>query len=194
MPPDPEPLALRVDELLLRSWRPDDVAAVHAACQDPAIPRWTRIPSPYTWRDAEEWVLETAPHLWATGRGAHTAVTEAASGGLLGAVGLAPLDAPHGRAEIGYWLTARARGRGVATRATRALASWGLRTRHLHRVELFADVRNLASRRVAERAGFRFEGVARRYEDSGAGRGDAAVYSMVTTDLPGRPTRPGTPS
>ena len=31
----------------LRSWRPDDVGAVLAACQDPEIQRWTEVPVPY---------------------------------------------------------------------------------------------------------------------------------------------------
>ena len=40
----------------LRLKRNDDVEAMVAACQDPEIPRFTRVPSPYTRADALEWI------------------------------------------------------------------------------------------------------------------------------------------
>jgi RimJ/RimL family protein N-acetyltransferase len=65
-------------------------------------------------------------------------------------------------AEIGYWLGEPFWGRGIATKAVRALADWVFATTPL--VRLYAHVFdwNPASARVLEKAGFTFEGRMRR--------------------------------
>jgi RimJ/RimL family protein N-acetyltransferase len=52
-----------------------------------------------------------------------------------------------------------------------------------HRVELRIATGNAASRRVAEKAGFRVEGVARSAGYVHEGRVDLVVYSLVRSDL-----------
>jgi RimJ/RimL family protein N-acetyltransferase len=42
----------------LRPWRDSDLSAIVAACQDPEIGRWTRVPSPYGEADARAFLLE----------------------------------------------------------------------------------------------------------------------------------------
>ena len=79
-------------------------------------------------------------------------VLDAATAELVGACGL--LEVSDHRAEIGYWVKREARGRGVATRAVRLVTEWGLVEVGLSLIELLADVRNLASQRVAEKAGY----------------------------------------
>jgi hypothetical protein len=49
-------LTLSDGDILLRPFTEDDVPAIVAACQDPEIPRWTRVPSPYTEADARAFV------------------------------------------------------------------------------------------------------------------------------------------
>ena len=47
---------------MLRPFREDDVAAVHAACQDPSIQRWiSALPVPYTEEAARAFVTELVP-------------------------------------------------------------------------------------------------------------------------------------
>ena len=53
--PVPDP-PLRDDAVVLRPWSLDDVPAVTAACQDPEIPRWTTVPTPYAEEDARLWL------------------------------------------------------------------------------------------------------------------------------------------
>src|SRR6188768_2744409 len=117
-PPSPP---LRDDAIVLRTWTLDDVPAVEAACQDPEIPRWTTVPSPYTEDDARGW-LEQAPDNWSGGT-APFALEDAASGELAGAITLWV----HGRTigELGYWTVAACRGRGYMPRAVQLLCDWG---------------------------------------------------------------------
>jgi RimJ/RimL family protein N-acetyltransferase len=148
--PDP-PLADGV--VTLRGWRGSDVDDLYAACQDPEIPRWTlRIPWPYLIGHARDWVARQ-PDILRAGRGAHFAVRDQVTGRFLGGIGL-DLSLDGRMPELGYWLAAHARGRGVATRAARLVTEWGLADLDLFRIDLRADEDNRASQRVAERAGF----------------------------------------
>jgi RimJ/RimL family protein N-acetyltransferase len=171
---------VRTERLLLRPWRPDDVAVVHRACQDPEIQRWNiAIPSPYTLDDARVYVLDVAPRSRAAGTGMPVAIE--ADGELVGASGLRFGDSILGP-DIGYWMAPWARDRGYAAETTRALADWVL-AHGAPRVHLYADVRNVASHRVARRAGFSKEGVVRsglEYRDGT--RGDAVLFSRLPGD------------
>ena len=128
-----------------------DAPAIVAACQDPEVSRFTALPNPYERWHATEWIAG-APAAWRDGTSAPMVVVDAATGALLGACGL--LEIRDARAEIGYWVAAAARGRGIATRAVTLLTAWGLGELGLSVIELLADVRNLPSHRVAEKAGY----------------------------------------
>ncbi len=91
-----------------------------------------------------------------------------------------------GRASVGYWLAPGARGRGLATRAVRLLATWAFADPTLERLELTTLVGNDASGRVALRAGFRREGILRRYLSFRDTLVDAVMYAMVREDTVGR--------
>lgn len=156
--------------VMLRPVRRTDVdALVEAIRGDPALPRWTRIPSPYTRRDAEQYVAGAAVW-WRDGTDAAFVVADFATGRLIGGCGLhriAAAQRPRSSFvpdEVGYWVLASERGRGVATRALRLMSRWGLFD--LARPQLRLHVRggNETSRRVAERVGYRYQGLVRAAE------------------------------
>ena len=156
-----------------------DVPVVQRACDDPESARWLPLPVPYTEQDARAWALGLVPSEWADGKVASAAVVDAVSDELLGAVGLTPGRDRTG--EVGYWTAPWARGRGVAVRATRLHTRWAVDALGLARVELLTDVGNTASQRVAQKAGFVREGVARavRAEVRGTARVDMVVWAYV---------------
>src|ERR671923_1417748 len=176
--PDP-PLGDR--DILLRAWRPSDVPALTAACQDPEIPRWTVVPSPYREQDARDFIAGCAEDRHA-GRELALAIVDAEDR-LLGAIGIGRFDWNDGKAEIGYWIARQARRRAVGVRAKRLLASWGLTELGLERIELLAHPGNEASQRLAERAGFTREGLLRRYRRRRGEREDLVMFSLLREDL-----------
>ena len=106
----------------------------------------------------------------------------------LGAIGLSP-QGPH-RVEIGFWIVPAARGRGIATEATRLLGRWVLRDLGFDRLELLHLVGNEGSRRVAEKVGFRHEGTLRDYAVVRGEARDVVMYSLLAADLDCRGGRP----
>lgn len=168
---------LRDQSLTLRPWSVDDAAEIVRCIDgDPEITKWLdQVPQPYTLEDARGYV---------SGLGAQAfAVTETTSGRVLGSIGLQPND--DGVGEIGYWIRATARGSGTMTRALVLLAAWALTEEGLARVQLRADVENTASRRVAEKAGFRLEGIMRsaHWNARLGRRQDWAIYSLLPDDV-----------
>jgi RimJ/RimL family protein N-acetyltransferase len=109
-------------------------------------------------------------------------VVDPRGGELLGAVGLAYVEWEDEKAEIGYWVAASARGRGVALRAVRLLARWAFADLGLFRLEILADVENPASIAVARACGFSEEGVLRGNTLIRGRRGDSLIFSLLRTD------------
>jgi ribosomal-protein-serine acetyltransferase len=86
-------------------------------------------------------------------------------------------------ANLGYWVRTSAQRRGVGSAAVRLVARYGFSELRLGRVEIVTDVENVASRRTAERAGARFEGVCRNRLKEWDRFNDAALYGLVPADL-----------
>ncbi len=107
-----------------------------------------------------------------------------ADGEPAGWVNLEIASREHGLAYVGYTITTRLHGRGIASRALIALlpTAFGADRLALAWVEGIAVVDNVASRRVMERAGFRQEGVLRGLMEIDGERVDHAVYGLLRTD------------
>ena len=64
---------------------------------------------------------------------------------------------------IGYWIDQRYANRGYMTRAVKLMADFGFEKLLLHRIEINLRPENSASKRVAEKAGFKLEGLRTNY-------------------------------
>jgi RimJ/RimL family protein N-acetyltransferase len=165
-----EPITLRTDRLTLRPPGAGDAGEQFAAV-DHEVQRWMGWSVNYSRDKALQWSREVnfviVPH--ATGR-------------LAGVIGVSRADWETGVAETGYWLGPAARRHGYVTEAVRALAHYAFGL-GLHRLELLAAVGNVASQRVAERAGFTREGVLRKARPVPGGRSDMVLFSLLEEEL-----------
>ena len=171
-------MELRDGELMLRPWTEADVPALVVACNDPEIVRWIPvIPSPYTEQDALAFISgEARPELDYS-----LAITR--EDVVVGSIGMT-VDAMGYLGRIGYWVAAPARGAGVCTRALRLLSRWALDELDLQRLELTTDPDNVASQQVAEKVGFRREGVLRASLRHPDGRiRDSVMFSLLPGEL-----------
>lgn len=166
--------------VVLRPWRIEDVPAVTAACQDPEIARWLAfVPQPYTEADARFYVQDCID---APEERKPFAITDAETGQVVGSIDMRINRMATG--HIGYWLAAEARGRSLTTTALRALSRWAIEELGLGRIELVTDPDNIASQRVAEKAGFQREGVLRSILVNRDGsRRDGVMFSLLPEEL-----------
>jgi len=168
-------------EIRLRLRTDADNPAIVDACRDPEIVRWTRVPDSYDETTAAEWAAESLRQRNA-GTGLHLIVADAADDSLLGSIG-AHMAQSEGRSDVGYWLAPRARGRGVMTRAVRLLSRWLFENLPVERIEITIEPANAASRRVAEQAGYTFEGILRSHTVIKGKRRDMAIHSLLRGEL-----------
>ena len=104
-------------------------------------------------------------------------------GALAGVVGFLPVDRVNRIGEIGYWLAPPRQGRGVMTACCRFVVRYGFLTLDLNRIQIAAGTENQASRAIAERLGFRFEGILRARENLYGTFIDHAMYALLRSDF-----------
>ncbi|MEU1963933.1 GNAT family N-acetyltransferase [Micromonospora sediminicola] len=173
----------------LRPCAPADVPGTAAGLTDPESRRFMPfLPDPYDADAARWWITEGAPAARAAGGAAYT-IADPATDRLLGSIGLTRLSAERATYEIGYWVGPSARGRGVATAATRLLSEQAFAA-GAGRLELLTRAENVPSQRIALACGYRHEGVRRA---AGAGvdgvRQDLVAWVRLADDPPGPTAR-----
>ena len=145
--------------IALREPEERDITPIFEGVQDPLIPRFTRIPANYQMANAEHYVRERSPN-------GFTMQTEIQlvleyDGNFAGAVSFHTLVLDEAKAEIGYWITANARGKGIATAATKLLTGYGFEKIGFQRIEALVVESNKPSLKVLSNAGYLQEGVLR---------------------------------
>ncbi|WP_377576923.1 GNAT family N-acetyltransferase [Micromonospora sonneratiae] len=174
-----EPVEISAPGLLLRPWRATDAPEVMLALREAAIAQWNPLPGVVDLEAARAWVRRRAD--WSSLEHVSLAIANPTTDALLGSLSLHQICGEN--AAIGYWTVEQARGRGVASRAVTAMTDWAFQFLRLHRIELCHAVANAASCRVAEKAGYRFEGVLRESHRYGDGqRHDEHIHGRLATD------------
>jgi RimJ/RimL family protein N-acetyltransferase len=172
----------------IRAFVEADAPRVHAAVAAslPGITQW--MPSLHATlgeADIRNWIM-AGPRAWTDATAYHFAIVRAAGhepDAFLGGVNLFQFNWTHRFVNVSYWVRADATGNGVATAATRLAARFAFERLALNRVEILMAPGNPASRRVAEKAGARYEGMLRRRIVCHGTVHDAHLFSLVPSDL-----------
>jgi RimJ/RimL family protein N-acetyltransferase len=169
-----------VTELRLEPLAESHLVDLERLLVDPEVLRFTRLPDPPVPGYAAEWISRYRAAR-ADGRGEAFAAV-GPDGTFLG-VALAPHIDPESREmELGYMVAPAARGRGVASEMLRQLTTWAFTEHGTLRAALLVDVENVASQRVAVRAGYLLEGVLRSSYFKQGMRSDTQIWSRLPTD------------
>ncbi|MEU1407732.1 GNAT family N-acetyltransferase [Streptomyces sp. NPDC005728] len=167
--------------LELRPWRTDDADAdaLLAAGQDPAIQLWNLFSVGS--RDEARARIARMHERWRAETGAVWAIARP-GGPPLGLTGLHAVDLAGGSADVMYWVLPESRGGGIVVEMARRVSRWALDDLGLHRLRLCHAVANAASCRVAEKAGYAFEGTMRSSLLHGDGWHDEHLHALVAGD------------
>lgn len=170
------------DDLSLRLWEESDAAHLAALIRADAahIGHWLPFATDhYEESDALTYIRRVRKE-WAVYESLETALV--VDGQVAGSVGLHGMDPVHRQAALGYWILSAYTGRGLVTRACRALTDYAVGPLGMNRVELRAQPANVKSRAVAERLGFQQEGILRSVMWHPDGPVDHVVYSILASE------------
>lgn len=176
---------ITMPDLCLRAFGKKDAAAFASIARESALhaDRWMGWCHPhYTEAQALEWFAVCAQE-----RAFQTAyefgIFNKESGELSGAAGINMIDRIHRRCNLSYWVAPRWQGQGIATTVVSALTQYAFTELGLLRVELVIALDNLASRRVADKAGAQLECLARNRLYLNGSAVDAAMYSLIPGEV-----------
>ena len=169
---------LRDGDVVLRALSEQDVDSCYEQCIDPQSVRWTQVPIPYTREMARDYCGAVAAQKWADGSEWIFAVE--ADGAYAGNIAL--VNQGHSLAELAYGAHPAARGTGVMERAVRLLLEWGFTEKSLTTVVWKAPKGNWASRKLAWRLGFTFDGVLRHSYAHRGVLGDAWIGTLLADE------------
>lgn len=173
--PDPLPA---YGAVALRPFADSDLPLVAEFSADPYIPLIGSIPVPYTPEAGLAYLARQNQRL-ADDTGYSFAIADRRTNSAVGGAGLWLAHLSAGRATAGYAIAPSARGRGLATDALVALTTFGWTIPEVHRIELYVEPWNTGSVAVAERAGYRREGLLRSHQEIGGRRRDMIVLARI---------------
>jgi ribosomal-protein-alanine N-acetyltransferase len=153
---------LETDRLLLRQLTLRDAEDIFAYASDPEMPRFLNW-DPHRSVDDSFYFVRTVLEQYQNNLPAPWGIIHKADGRVIGTAGFCAVFPAHGRAEIAYALARRYWGQGITPDAVRAVIAAGFGGLHLTRIQAICDIDNVASARVMEKAGLRFEAVLRGY-------------------------------
>ncbi len=169
---------LRDGDVVLRALGEQDVEGCYEQCVDPQSVRWTHAPTPYSLEMARDFCVVVAADKWTEDTEWVFAVE--LDGAYAGNIALR--NDGHGRAEIAYGAHPAARGTGAMERALRLLLEWGFTEKSLSTVTWRAKRGNWASRKLAWRLGFSFDGLLRHSYEHRGELGDAWIGSLLADE------------
>jgi len=177
----PEPLNLGDGLVILRPWSLHDLPCIEEASTDPAIPRGTTVPVPFSEAEGRAFI-ERQWGRATSGEGVSLAAAETGRESATGLICLMHRQQP-GVVGLGYWTVASCRRRGLTCRGLILLSRWALGLSSVDRLEALVEPGNLGSVQVLEGSGFQHEGTLREYFDFDGTRSDALLYSLIPADL-----------
>ena len=151
---------LETDRLLLRAMRASDSADMYDYARRPEVTEYL-LWRPHCDVHYTRRYLEYLGGRYRIGMHYEWAMVHKETGRMIGTCGFARIDTAHNCGELGYVLHPDFHGQGLMTEAAARVLQFGFGVLGLNRIEARYMVENLPSRRVMDRLGMLFEGVAR---------------------------------
>lgn len=189
----PRDIKLTDGLILLRPPELSDAEGIYEAAREsiPEIEPWMSwCHEGYSINETREW-LASLPVGWQEGSNYAFVITEVAGGRILGGCGLNHINRVFRLANLGYWVRSSSTGRGIAGRATRLVARFGIKQLGLVRLEIVVAVGNQRSLRVAQKVGATREGVLRNRLVIGQELQAAVMHSLIPKDFGAQPKMNG---
>lgn len=173
---------LETERLILRTVVYDDASAIFDYCKDEETTRYVRFKRHVTIEDTYEQLEKTFLNRDPKKRLDAFAIVDKKSGRMIGTVDASEFK-DNNSVELGYMIHKDFWNKGVMTEAVSCVARWLILEKDLHRIELTHNIENEASKKVALKCGFVFEGIRRAYRLVDGEYIDLPFYSLLKRDL-----------
>jgi RimJ/RimL family protein N-acetyltransferase len=160
---------IRHGQFTLRPLSEADIDAIYQSCQDPLIPRFTTVPSPYSVELAQSFVRERAPQLFEEHKAIQWILTVSKDVSkdafkidgetFIGPFSIHAIEENNHIGEIGYWLNKDVRGHGYGSIGCQMLTNYAFETLGFRRLAGIVDNDNEASKKLLLGAGYAHEGL-----------------------------------
>lgn len=165
-------------QIELRTFSEADVPMLLDLSTDPYVPLTGTLPAHTDPAGAMAYIDRQHSRL-TSGAGYSFCIALLATGQAVGQIGLWLAQLSQGRATAGYGIAPHARGHGLGGQALTALTEFAWTVPGLHRIELYVEPWNIASCRVAETAGYTYEGLLLNHQEIGGERVDMRLYASI---------------
>lgn len=163
----------------LRPMEKSDIPFIHQGLQDPLIPKFTTIQAGYTLENAQYFVNVKSPEFFAEKREFPLAITH--DGEFAGVISLHSIKIADHCAEVGYWISAHMRDKGICGSAVHLITEYGFTTIGFRRIQAIVDLTNAPSRALLLSHGYEFECLMRSASTTPDGvQVDSALYSAIS--------------
>jgi len=140
----------------IRKLKIDDAEDLYRVAKGRKLRRWAiNIPKFKTLRDVDEYIKKV------NSSKKRIVFGISFKGKVVGCVSLRKINKMNKNAELSYWIGEKYWGRGFATKAVKLALKFAFEKLKLHRIYAVTFEENVASRRVLEKNGFKFEGISR---------------------------------
>jgi ribosomal-protein-alanine N-acetyltransferase len=114
--------------------------------------------------------------------GIYFAIARKSDNKMIGSVGVSGVNRNHNRIEASYDLAKEYWGKGIMSKALKAVIKYAFEEMQINRIEAYAMPENVASQKVLEKCGFHFEGILRQHRFHKGEYVDIGIYSIVYQD------------
>jgi len=174
-------MKIETDDFILRNWKDEDAQQLALIANNKKIFNNLRdaFPHPYFLEDAKEFISFAQKE-----ENVSTIFAIEVDGKAMGSIGaFLKEDVYRKNVEIGYYLTEECWGKGIMTKAIIALVKYIFDSFDVNRVYAEPFARNLSSRKVLEKAGFRLEAVLKSNVIKNGVIEDSCIYSVLKDDF-----------
>jgi [ribosomal protein S5]-alanine N-acetyltransferase len=149
--------SIETQRMCLSCWQPCDAVAFRPIAQDPLVMRYVNNGEPWSDAKVREFIARQMQHIARNGF-CFWKIRRKPDGQLIGLCGLQALRlGSRWQVEIGWWLTPRNWGHGLASEAAGAVMREALKNLNIERIVAIAIPENYASRRIMQKIGMRYE-------------------------------------
>jgi [ribosomal protein S5]-alanine N-acetyltransferase len=174
-------VSIQTERLILRPITMKDAPDIFAYASDPEVTKYVRFVTHKSVKDTHAFIRRVRAS-YEKGITPLWGMELKASGRLIGALGFLQWPNPDRRAELGYVVNRNVWGQGYVTEAAKAVCDFAFKKMNVNRIEAGTILGHVASQRVLEKCGFKFEGVLRQRELIKGKFPDVTMYSLLRSD------------